>query len=161
MATSLLNATSKLSRPYHTVTSQVCGKSSLAAIQALAKPSTRLPRIHASYGPASLRSRISYKSTSTELPRPAAYRFPYSTRCFSSCTSPAAATIPDPERQDLFYHLFEPPHELSPHNAVFALSFLSEPPSSVVSPAIIGWLPALTEGLEAGLNDFTENCEWN
>lgn len=72
-------------------------------------------------------------------------------------TSPAAATIPDPEREDLYYHLFEPPHELSHNNAVFALSFLRVPPLNVVSPAVIGWLPALSDEMQAGLNDFTEN----
>lgn len=75
----------------------------------------------------------------------------------STAVSPAAATIPDPERLDLYYHLFEPPHQLSTQNAVFALSFLSEPPLSVFSRTVIGWLPALPEGTQAGLNDFTEN----
>ncbi|CAL1709919.1 unnamed protein product [Somion occarium] len=74
-----------------------------------------------------------------------------------SSTSPAAATLHDPERPDLYYHLFEPPHALSHSHPVFALSFLDEPPVDVLSPTVIGWLPVLSEGSQ-GLNDFTENA---
>ncbi|CDO77436.1 hypothetical protein BN946_scf184857.g43 [Trametes cinnabarina] len=63
----------------------------------------------------------------------------------------------DPDRPDLFYHLFAAPTSISSSTPVFALSFLSEPPPSVVSAAVIGWLPASGEGEQAGLNDFVEN----
>ncbi|KAF7798190.1 hypothetical protein EIP86_009407 [Pleurotus ostreatoroseus] len=68
-------------------------------------------------------------------------------------------TFPDPDRPDLFYHLFEPPSPLSQDIPIFALSFLSTKPAAVDSCAVIGWLPAATAGEEggAGLNDFREN----
>ena len=68
--------------------------------------------------------------------------------------SSVASTSADPDRPDLFYHLFTPPASLSASAPIFALSFLSAPPTSILSAAVIGWLPAV-EG--AGLNDFVEN----
>ncbi|OSD01041.1 hypothetical protein PYCCODRAFT_1436823 [Trametes coccinea BRFM310] len=69
----------------------------------------------------------------------------------------AAQSFADPDRPDLFYHLFPAPTSISSSASVFALSFLSEPPPSVLSAAVIGWLPASGEGGDAGLNDFVEN----
>jgi hypothetical protein len=79
-------------------------------------------------------------------------------RCYSSNKS---APITDPSRSDLFYHVLSPPTPLSPSLPVFGLSFISKPPPSADSSAIIGWLPAASEGegQEAGLNDFKENRE--
>ncbi|KAM5533009.1 hypothetical protein V8D89_013351 [Ganoderma adspersum] len=68
-----------------------------------------------------------------------------------------AQSFADPDRSDLFYHLFTPPTSLSSAHPVFALSFLPTPPPSVVSSSVIGWLPASGEGEGAGLNDFVEN----
>lgn len=70
----------------------------------------------------------------------------------------------DPERPDLFYHLFEAPSAVSATNHVFGLSFLEtlKLKEDVGSPQILGYLPA-TEGghaVEAGLNDFKENRKW-
>ena len=69
----------------------------------------------------------------------------------------AAESFPDPDRPDLFYHLFLPPTSLSSTTPVFALSFLPDPPPSLLSASVIGWLPASGEGDGAGLNDFVEN----
>lgn len=78
-----------------------------------------------------------------------------------SLLSTAAASFPDPDRPDLFYHLFEPPTPLSDTHPMFCLSFLESAPPSVLSASVIGWLPAsalAAEGAgEAGLNDFIEN----
>lgn len=71
----------------------------------------------------------------------------------------AVQSFPDPDRPDLFYHLFAPPTALSSTMPVFALSFLASPPSSILSSTILGWLPASGEGDGAGLNDFVENGE--
>ncbi|KAF9471101.1 hypothetical protein BDN70DRAFT_820464 [Pholiota conissans] len=81
--------------------------------------------------------------------------------------------FPDPHRPDLFYHLVHAPTPLSKTLPAFALSFLDRSPSSVDSPAVIGWLPAQTyetdtpeppregrsqpEERSAGLNDFIVN----
>ncbi|KAI1786927.1 hypothetical protein LXA43DRAFT_975521 [Ganoderma leucocontextum] len=67
------------------------------------------------------------------------------------------SSFADPDRADLFYHLFTPPTSLSSAHPVFALSFLPTPPPSVASSSVIGWLPASGEGEGAGLNDFVEN----
>ena len=74
-----------------------------------------------------------------------------------SQASTAAESFPDPDRPDLFYHLFLPPTSLSSTTPVFALSFLPDPPPSLLSASVIGWLPASGEGDGAGLNDFVEN----
>ena len=71
--------------------------------------------------------------------------------------SEAAQSFPDPDRPDLFYHLYTPPTALSATTPVFALSFLETPPPSVLSASVVGWLPASGEGEGAGLNDFVEN----
>ncbi|OBZ76662.1 Tubulin-specific chaperone C [Grifola frondosa] len=70
----------------------------------------------------------------------------------------AAQSFPDPDRPDLFYHLFHAPTPISSSLPVFALSFLPTPPASVMSCSVIGWLPASAAGDqgEAGLNDFVE-----
>ena len=113
------------------------------------------------------------------LPAPATYvphaqsarqpssRRPHSTRLNTlrhfTCTparqhpSTAAETFPDPDRPDLFYHLFTPPTSLSATTPIFALSFLSAPPPSILSASVVGWLPASGAGDGAGLNDFVEN----
>jgi hypothetical protein len=69
----------------------------------------------------------------------------------------------DPERPDLFYHLFEAPSAVSATNHVFGLSFLEALKSKedARSPRILGYLPASEGGhaVEAGLNDFRENRE--
>ena len=80
----------------------------------------------------------------------------------SQTPSTYAESFPDPDRPDLFYHLFLPPTELSESTPVFALSFLPDAPVSVVSRTVVGWLPASAaaegEGEDgAGLNDFREN----
>ncbi|KAI8989112.1 hypothetical protein BD414DRAFT_439655 [Trametes punicea] len=89
---------------------------------------------------------------------------PLLTRPYSSTPHPeppesgrAVQSFPDPDRPDLFYHLFPAPTSISSSVPVFALSFLSEPPPSVLSSAVVGWLPAHGEGGQAGLNDFVEN----
>ncbi|KZV75644.1 hypothetical protein PENSPDRAFT_646940 [Peniophora sp. CONT] len=69
-------------------------------------------------------------------------------------------TFPDPERADLWYHLFEPPTPASGTHRVFAVSLASTPPPTPSSSTIIGWLPAEPNSgrQEAGLNDFVENA---
>lgn len=85
-----------------------------------------------------------------------------SSRCFSSSSTrepPDASptSFADPDRPELFYHLFRPPQT---DRAVFALSFLPETPHVADSCVVLGWLPAHVEGGgEAGLNDFRENGE--
>ncbi|KAI0698968.1 hypothetical protein C8T65DRAFT_793918 [Cerioporus squamosus] len=69
----------------------------------------------------------------------------------------AVQSFPDPDRPDLFYHLYTPPTALSSTTPVFALSFLPTPPPSILSATVLGWLPASGEGDGAGLNDFVEN----
>ncbi|KAI0657512.1 hypothetical protein C8Q70DRAFT_1001854 [Cubamyces menziesii] len=100
-------------------------------------------------------------STRTSLPH-----LPLSTACRyytsgSQTSHPevgrAVQSFADPDRPDLFYHLFPAPTSISSSTPVFALSFLSEPPPSVLSCSVIGWLPASGEGEQAGLNDFVEN----
>lgn len=71
--------------------------------------------------------------------------------------------LADPERPDLFYHLFEAPSAVYATNHVFGLSFLKnlKPGEDARSARIVGYLLA-TEGghtIEAGLNDFRENRE--
>ncbi|EIW53324.1 uncharacterized protein TRAVEDRAFT_82544, partial [Trametes versicolor FP-101664 SS1] len=78
-------------------------------------------------------------------------------RTYSSSAGGAVQTLPDPDRPDLFYHLFPAPTSISASAPVFALSYLPESPPSVLSCAVIGWLPAAGSGDEAGLNDFVEN----
>lgn len=78
-------------------------------------------------------------------------------RTYSSSAGGAVQTLPDPDRPDLFYHLFPAPTSISASAPVFALSYLPESPPSVRSCAVIGWLPAAGPGDEAGLNDFVEN----
>ncbi|KAI0772883.1 hypothetical protein BD413DRAFT_36346 [Trametes elegans] len=85
----------------------------------------------------------------------------YSSRTNESSESPvgtAVQSFPDPDRPDLFYHLYPAPTSISSTTPVFALSFTPDPPPSVLSAAVVGWLPAsgASEG-EAGLNDFVEN----
>jgi len=79
-------------------------------------------------------------------------------RCYSSDDS---APMTDPSRPDLFYHVLSPPTPISSSLPAFGLSYVSKPPPSADSSAIIGWLPAASkgEGQEAGLNDFKENRE--
>ena len=81
-------------------------------------------------------------------------------RCY---TSDESAPMTDPSRPDLFYHVLSPPTPISRSLPAFGLSFISKPPPSVDSSAIIGWLPAVSKGeeQEAGLNDFKENRESN
>ena len=69
------------------------------------------------------------------------------------------ATFPDPERSDLWYHLYEPPTPASGTSRVFAVSLVSTPPPIPNSVSIVGWLPAEHHSgqEEAGLNDFVEN----
>lgn len=67
----------------------------------------------------------------------------------------------DPSHPSLYYHLVTGGGTQEP---AFALSFLESPPASVQSSAVLGWLPAVTngaEGSESGLNDFTENSMSN
>jgi hypothetical protein len=80
--------------------------------------------------------------------------------CYSSGES---TPVTDPGRPDLFYHVLLPPTPISPTSPAFGLSFISMPPPSANSSAIIGWLPAASEreGQEAGLNDFKENRKSN
>lgn len=69
--------------------------------------------------------------------------------------------ITDPSRPGLFYHVLSPPTPISSSIPAFGISFLSTPPPSVESSAIIGWLPAASEGQgqEVSLGDFKENRE--
>lgn len=76
-------------------------------------------------------------------------------RFYSSEPAAHQTSFADPDRPELFYHLFHP-QDSTP---VFALSFLPDAPKRVDSYAVLGWLPAL-EGGEAGLNDFKENRTW-
>lgn len=75
-------------------------------------------------------------------------------RTFTSATG-MQTSFTDPERPDLYYHLFD----VSQSSPVFALSFLPDAPTKLDSSAIIGWLPAETrsQSEQAGLNDFKEN----
>lgn len=85
---------------------------------------------------------------------------PFSSTSQTSDSANPSTSFPDPERPDLFYHLFEPPTDISHTSPVFALSFLSTPPPYVRSCTVIGWLPASAPGEKeegAGLNDFVEN----
>ncbi|THH31833.1 hypothetical protein EUX98_g2343 [Antrodiella citrinella] len=70
--------------------------------------------------------------------------------------TPWRQSFPDPDRPDLFYHLFHPPPSSTP---VYALSFLPHAPAFIRSRTVLGWLPAGASGGEdgAGLNDFKEN----
>ena len=83
-------------------------------------------------------------------------------RCYSDTSAPAAP-MTEPSRGDLFYHVLPPPTPISSSLPAFGVSFLNKPPHSADSCAIIGWLPAVSEGegQEAGLNDFKENRESN
>ncbi|VDB85169.1 unnamed protein product [Peniophora sp. CBMAI 1063] len=68
-------------------------------------------------------------------------------------------TFPDPDRPDIWYHLFEPPTPASGTHHVFAVSLISTPPPIANSASIIGWLPAEHPSgqQEAGVSDFVEN----
>lgn len=93
----------------------------------------------------------------------------YASNSKSNASPPPAErerqSFPDPDRPDLFYHLFYAgvsPSETHISSVgtpapVFALSFLPTAPPSLDSCAILGWLPAEGGGEGAGLNDFREN----
>ncbi|KAI0672292.1 hypothetical protein C8Q78DRAFT_740552 [Trametes maxima] len=130
----------------------------------LPKPTARAPRLCRS--PTARAANIAQRTPARSLhsPSPAPRtEFYYNRRLYSSDTSrePAVGTavqsFPDPDRPDLFYHLFPAPTSISSSAPVFAISFLSEAPPSVLSSAVVGWLPASGQGEEAGLNDFVEN----
>ena len=80
-------------------------------------------------------------------------------RAYVATTSPSSTSFPDPDRPDLFYHLFHPPSAISRTLPVFALSFIPEYPTAVDSCAVVGWLPAAapSEAEQAWLNDFKQN----
>jgi hypothetical protein len=84
-----------------------------------------------------------------------------SARLYSSkITGQHLGTSSDPDRPDVFYHLFRPPTPLSSRIEAYALSFLDRPPTKLDAAAVIGWLPAESEtgsDADAGLNDFKEN----
>ncbi len=82
---------------------------------------------------------------------------PWGTRALSS-TPPTSKAFSDPDRSDLFYHLIQPPNPVSSSNPVYAVSFLSTEISSPDSKAVMGWVPAETEG-EVSLIGFRENGE--
>lgn len=88
--------------------------------------------------------------------------FSSSSRVQNSSNPTPVESFPDPDRPDLFYHLFHSPTPISSSTPVYALSFLQQPPKTVQSRTVIGWLPASAnvegEGEDgAGLNDFREN----
>ncbi|KAL6309459.1 hypothetical protein BKA93DRAFT_814867 [Sparassis latifolia] len=90
---------------------------------------------------------------------------PYST-AEADAPNESTASFCDPDRPDLFYHLFEAPTPISASVPVFALSFLPDPPHDVQSDTVIGWLPAGTPADAdaadgAGLNDFQENDKFH
>ncbi|KAF9781347.1 hypothetical protein BJ322DRAFT_1145098 [Thelephora terrestris] len=105
--------------------------------------------------PGILAWRRTYLSTTRALPRR------YYNVSPEASSDPKSRILADPERPDLFYHLFEAPSAVSATNHVFGLSFLraSRPGEDARSPRIIGYLPATEAGhaIEAGLNDFREN----
>ncbi|KAJ7130232.1 hypothetical protein C8R44DRAFT_905566 [Mycena epipterygia] len=102
--------------------------------------------------PSRLCSPVARRSTRYVVPHRTRQRHPYST------STPSNASLTDPARPDLHYHLVDPPTPVSSSIPAFALSFLSSPPPTN-SSTIIGWLPAAATGNddEAGLNDFKEN----
>lgn len=84
------------------------------------------------------------------------------TRTNHAPQGPQQTSFADPDRPELFYHLYHPPTSISRSSAVFAVSFLENAPAEVESCAVIGWLPAESEAAtgeseEAGLNDFRPN----
>lgn len=129
------------------------------------KPSVNSTRSHARHI-ASVSTKIravvpTITSKSLPSPRDRFLRSVHRRHLTSQPSSPPSSTsFADPDRPDLFYHLFRPPTPVSRSTAVFALSFLAETPATVDSCAVLGWLPAeQTSGQagEAGLNDFREN----
>ncbi|CCM03059.1 uncharacterized protein FIBRA_05179 [Fibroporia radiculosa] len=161
---------------HHFVTNPHDGQTSMLACTRLrGAASSRLYTLQCSYAaarPALGRLQFTYSSclfsTAHRPPRPpASSRYALAgspvyarTRSFVSARSePEPTCFPDPERPDLFYHLFEPPTPVSSSVPVFALSFLEQRPASAQSPAVIGWLPASSsaDADSAGLNDFVEN----
>jgi hypothetical protein len=98
-------------------------------------------------------------------PRGSCEHFHTSSICFASPPDDVAASqaLSDPSRPDLFYHLVGPPSPLSSSRPVFAVSFLSAPPTTPESSTILGWLPATTDAhaqQHVGLSDFKENREF-
>ncbi|KAI9060087.1 hypothetical protein FKP32DRAFT_1578824 [Trametes sanguinea] len=126
---------------------------------ALRASSTRLYSFSASRAASTSLSRRICSRINLLNPRPTSGKRLYSSD--SSSERPEAGvevhSFADPDRPDLYYHLFPAPTSISSSAPVFALSFLSEPPPSVLSDTVIGWLPASGEGGDAGLNDFVEN----
>lgn len=106
--------------------------------------------------------RLAGRTPSSLSRRPPCIRFSPVGQCARRAVS-SQAPITDPDRPDLFYHLVSIPHpaDSSSSTPAYALSFLPTPPSSSRSATIIGWLPAIAEGIsgdiEAGLSDFVEN----
>ena len=105
--------------------------------------------------PAQTLCRQTYASTTRALPQR------YSTVSPEVNPELNSRAFADPERPDLFYHLFKAPSDVSATNHVFGLSFLETLKSKgdARSPLIIGYLPASEDGhaVKAGLNDFREN----
>jgi len=101
-------------------------------------------------------TRTLWRQTNASKTRPLPQK--YSTSSPKANLESNSCVLADPERPDLFYHLFEPP---SATDDVFGLSFLNTlgQKVDVRSPRIIGYLPASKGGhaIEAGLNDFREN----
>ncbi|KAL4267488.1 hypothetical protein AB1N83_004157 [Pleurotus pulmonarius] len=81
---------------------------------------------------------------------------PWGTRALSSTPS-TSKVFSDPDRSDLFYHLIQPPNPVSSSNPVYAVSFISTEIFSLDSKAVMGWVPAETEG-EVSLIGFRENA---
>lgn len=75
-----------------------------------------------------------------------------------SLTPSTRTVFSDPDRSDLFYHLIQPPNPVSSSNPVYAVSFVSTEIPSPDSKAVMGWVPAGTEG-EVSLIGFRENGE--
>ncbi|KAH9903381.1 hypothetical protein C8Q73DRAFT_785967 [Cubamyces lactineus] len=131
----------------------------------LRKPITRAPRSAsgstlrtASFSLRSVSPSLSTYSSLQCLPLALTHRY-YTSSSHTNNTEAGKAvqSLADPDRPDLFYHLFPAPTSISSSTPVFALSFLPESPPSVLSCSVIGWLPASGEGEQAGLNDFVEN----
>lgn len=75
--------------------------------------------------------------------------------------TPPSTTV-DPQRPSLYYHYLSAPNPLSDSFPAYAVSFLDRPPENPYSPAVLGWLVAVSTEAEqeAVIGDFKENGEW-
>ncbi|KAJ8521505.1 hypothetical protein ONZ45_g1822 [Pleurotus djamor] len=69
-------------------------------------------------------------------------------------SSRSTSVLSYPSRPGVFFHLFDSPNSISSSQAVYAISFLSNPLPLPESETVLGWVPV---GSEPSFQGFREN----